>query len=66
MTQQKKDRLLTPREVAERFAVDPKTVTRWALAGKILSIKTPGGHRRYPESHIAPLLVAQFDTPAAK
>ncbi len=24
------DRLLTPREVAAMFRVDPKTVTRWA------------------------------------
>ena len=46
------DRLLTPGEVAALFAVDPKTVTRWAQAGRIRSIKTPGGHRRFWESDV--------------
>lgn len=50
------DRLLTPGEVARLFRVDPKTVTRWALAGKIPSIRTPGGHRRFPESEVTKLL----------
>ena len=42
-----RDRLLTPGEVATLFRVDPKTVTRWASAGRIGSIRTPGGHRRF-------------------
>jgi excisionase family DNA binding protein len=50
------DRLLTPAEVAALFRVDPKTVTRWAKAGKISSIRTLGGHRRYRESEIRKLL----------
>jgi excisionase family DNA binding protein len=41
------DSLLTPAEVAALFRVDPKTVTRWAKAGKLSSIRTLGGHRRY-------------------
>jgi excisionase family DNA binding protein len=48
--------LLTPAEVASMFRVDPKTVTRWARAGKITSIRTLGGHRRYRESEIRHLL----------
>src|SRR2546423_15467245 len=44
------DRLLTPGEVAALFRVDPKTVTRWAAAGRISSIRTPGGHRRFPQA----------------
>jgi len=32
--------------------VDPKTVTRWARGGKLSSIRTPGGHRRYSESEV--------------
>lgn len=39
--------ILTPSEVAELFAVNAKTVTRWARQGKLKSIKTLGGHRRY-------------------
>jgi excisionase family DNA binding protein len=46
------DRLLTPGEVAALFRVDPKTVTRWAAAGRVRSIRTPGGHRRFYESEI--------------
>ena len=49
-------RLMGPAEVAERFGVDPKTVTRWAKAGKIASVRTPGGHRRYRETDILALL----------
>ena len=42
--------LLIPAEVASMFRVDPKTVTRWAKVGKLSSIRTLGGHRRYRES----------------
>jgi len=38
------------------FRVDPKTVTRWAKAGKLTSIRTLGGHRRYKESEVRGLL----------
>ena len=38
--------LLTPSEVAAMFRVNPKTVTRWARAGKISAIRTLGGSRR--------------------
>ena len=46
------NRLLTPAEVAALLRVDPKTVTRWARGGKLSSIRTPGGHRRYSESEV--------------
>lgn len=52
------DRLLTPSEVAELFRVNPKTVTRWARAGKISAIRTLGGHRRFSESEIRKLMEA--------
>jgi len=50
--------LLTPAEVASLFRVDPKTVTRWAKAGKLTSIRTLGGHRRYKESEVKSLLAS--------
>lgn len=48
--------MLTPAEVAALFAVDPKTVLRWADSGKLPSIRTLGGHRRYPEAEVRALL----------
>lgn len=48
--------LLTPAEVATAFRVDPKTVTRWAKAGKLRSVRTLGGHRRYLETQIREML----------
>jgi excisionase family DNA binding protein len=48
--------LMTPAEVATMFRVDPKTVTRWAKAGKLTSIRTLGGHRRYRETEVRALL----------
>ena len=68
--------LLTPAEVAAAFRVDPKTVTRWAKAGKLTSIRTLGGHRRYLEAEVVaklasvavhddlPLWLARVDGPA--
>ncbi|NED99421.1 BldC family transcriptional regulator [Phytoactinopolyspora halotolerans] len=53
---QEAEALLTPAEVAAMFRVDPKTVTRWAKAGKLESIRTLGGHRRYRESEVRTLL----------
>ena len=50
------DALLTPSEVAAMFRVNPKTVTRWARAGKISAIRTLGGHRRFKASEIRQFL----------
>ena len=51
-----REELLTPSEVAAMFRVNPKTVTRWARAGKISAIRTLGGHRRFRASEIRALL----------
>ena len=56
LTSSNQEKLLTPAEVASLFRVDPKTVTRWAKAGKLTSIRTLGGHRRYKESEVRALL----------
>jgi len=59
MSPQDNDPLLTPAEVAALFRVNPKTVTRWARAGKINAIRTLGGHRRFRESEIRAFLEAR-------
>ncbi len=56
MQSQEDDDLLTPSEVAAMFRVTPKTVTRWARAGKISAIRTLGGHRRFRASEILKFL----------
>jgi len=49
--------LLTPGEVAELMRVDPKTVTRWAAADRIASVRTLGGHRRYKAGTLKKLIL---------
>lgn len=61
MDQDQRGRLLTPGEVAERFRVDPKTVTRWGTTGKLPCIRTPGGHRRFYEADVNAYLNAAGD-----
>lgn len=47
--------LWTPGEVATLFRVDPKTVSRWALAGLLPSLRTPGGHHRFRDADVRAL-----------
>ncbi len=56
--------LLTPSEVAVMFRVNPKTVTRWARAGKISAVRTLGGHRRFRASEIRRFLSDAQDVQA--
>lgn len=56
---EQRDRLMTPGEVANLFRVDPKTVSRWAISGRIPSLRTPGGHRRFRETDVRALLRGQ-------
>lgn len=46
------DPLLTRADVAALYGVEPRTVTRWAKAGLLPSIKTLGGHYRFRRSAI--------------
>ena len=52
------DALLTPAEVASLFRVSPKTVTRWARAGKLTAMKTLGGHRRFRAGEVRTALTS--------
>lgn len=49
-------RLMKPFEVARAFDVDTKTVTRWAIEGKLKTIRTLGGHRRYDRAQVNHLI----------
>lgn len=46
------DELMTPGEVARLFGVHPKTIARWASAGRLTPARTLGGHRRYRASEV--------------
>jgi excisionase family DNA binding protein len=50
-------RLLRTREVALLFQVSERAVTDWARKGRLPSVRTPGGHRRYPADMVQKLLV---------
>lgn len=41
-------KLLTPREAAERLGISYPALKHWILAGRIRTVKTPGGHHRIP------------------
>jgi excisionase family DNA binding protein len=48
--------LLRTADVATLFQVSERTVSEWAKRGQIPSVRTPGGHRRYPADGIRMLL----------
>ncbi|WP_189951273.1 BldC family transcriptional regulator [Streptomyces roseolus] len=50
------DPLLRPEEVAELFGVDARTIARWADEGKLCSVRTLGGHRRFRRSEVERIL----------
>lgn len=55
-------RLLRTREVALLFEVSERAVTDWATKGRVPSLRTPGGHRRYPADGVAHLLRSEGRT----
>jgi excisionase family DNA binding protein len=57
-------RLLTTAEVARIFRVDPRTVARWANAGRIGWWRTPGGHKRFFEDEVRAFLNGSQFPPA--
>jgi excisionase family DNA binding protein len=59
-------RLLSRVEVAALFRVSGPTVTRWGRNGKLASVRTPGGHRRYRESEVQALLDGETGEGAAR
>ncbi|MDV6271870.1 MULTISPECIES: BldC family transcriptional regulator [Rhodococcus] len=56
------DEWLTTKQVAALFHVDRTTVSRWAREGKVGTLRTLGGHRRYRRSEIEKLLRNRLTT----
>jgi excisionase family DNA binding protein len=48
--------MLRTSDVATLFEVSERTVSEWAKRGQIPSVRTPGGHRRYPADGIKQIL----------
>ncbi|MBT5250083.1 MAG: excisionase family DNA-binding protein [Bacteroidetes Order II. Incertae sedis bacterium] len=46
------DVLFSLKEASSQLGVHPVTLRRWAEGGKIETVRTPGGHRRFSESEI--------------
>jgi molybdopterin-binding protein len=59
------DVLLRPREAAAALGVSYPAIKQWILAGKLKTVKTPGGHHRVPQSALTPLMQSTA-TPAKK
>jgi excisionase family DNA binding protein len=59
------ERLLRTSDVALLFQVSERTVSEWARRGRVPSVRTPGGHRRYPADQIRRLFTESREGPAA-
>jgi molybdopterin-binding protein len=57
------DALLTPREAAAAIGVSYPAIKQWILAGKLRTIKTPGGHHRIPQAALKRYLPAPAKPP---
>lgn len=57
--------LLTPREAAATIGVSYPTIKQWILAGKIKTVKTPGGHHRILPTALKRYLPAPSAAPSA-
>ena len=57
--------LLTPRQAAERLGMSYPALKHWILAGRIKTIKTPGGHHRIPVGALSKFLPASQALAAA-
>jgi molybdopterin-binding protein len=53
------EHLYTPREAATAIGVSYATIKNWILAGRLKTVRTPGGHHRIPESALKPLSAAK-------
>lgn len=47
---------LTPKQVADLFHVEARTVSRWESQGKLEAARTLGQHRRFRKSDVLALI----------
>ena len=54
---------LSLQEASRMLGVHPSTLRQWADAGKIHTVRTPGGHRRFAETDVRALLEPEILEP---
>ena len=57
--------MLTPRQAAEKLGISYPAVKHWILAGRIRTVKTPGGHHRVPLDALEEFLPRAVARPGA-
>lgn len=57
--------LLTPRQAAEKLGISYPALKHWILAGRIRTMKTPGGHHRIPLDALDEFLPAAIAHPGS-
>jgi len=57
--------LLTPRQAAARLGISYPALKHWILAGRIRTVKTPGGHHRIPAEALEEFLPPSAAHPGA-
>jgi molybdopterin-binding protein len=57
--------LLTPRQAADLVGISYPALKHWILAGRIRTVKTPGGHHRIPVEALDEFLPSAAVRPAA-
>ena len=57
--------LLTPRQAADKIGISYPALKHWILAGRIRTVKTPGGHHRIPLEALNEFLPGSVPPPQA-
>ncbi len=57
--------LLTPRQAAAKLGMSYPALKHWILAGRIPTVKTPGGHHRIPVEALERFIPAPKNSPGA-
>ena len=54
---------MTPREASRMLGISYPTIKNWILAGKLKTIRTPGGHHRITATSLRPFMDADGKRP---